>query len=186
MTGTLHFIVGGARSGKSTYAETLAARRQNVLYIATAKSDEPGMEQRIELHRARRPDHWQTVERYKGFGTHDWSERIRESKPEAVLLDCLTLLISNHLFDCGEIVDESKVDLVKIEAGICSEIDALIASVEDRGDLIIVSNEVGLGLSSPYPLGNLFRDLSGRVNRYVAERADQVTFMAVGLPLKLK
>lgn len=172
-------ILGGARSGKSDYAERLAAELgQHVLYIATAEAGDEEMAQRIAAHRAARPATWQTVEapRYIGAALAEVQER-----PDAILLDCLTLLASNLL-----LAMESEPQAA-IEAALRVELESLLAAQQRlAASLIMVSNEVGLGLVPPYPLGRVYRDVLGRANQYLAARADRVIFMVAGIAMIVK
>lgn len=185
--GTIHLIVGGARSGKSTYAEKCAkAHSAQVLYLATATVTDADMAARIQKHRESRPQNWETIERYKGFELMNIEERFINA--EVILLDCLTLMMTNLMFDEAIDYDQTTPEVVNaVECKIWQEVSALleVAKSNDKR-LIIVSNEVGMGLVPPYRLGNYFRDIAGRMNQRVAEIADEVTFVAVGLPLKLK
>lgn len=172
-------VLGGARSGKSDYAERLAAELgQRVLYIATAEAGDEEMAQRIAAHRAARPATWQTVEAPRQLGA---ALAEVEARPDVILLDCLTLLASNLL-----LAMESEPQAV-IEAALRVELESLLA-VQQRlaAPLIIVSNEVGLGLVPPYPLGRVYRDVLGRANQYLATRADRVIFMVAGIPMTVK
>jgi len=187
----IHLIIGGARSGKSTYAEKCAIevskqRSTQVLYLATAIVTDVDMAVRIEKHRSSRPQIWATIERYKGFDAmiHD----VRFIEAGVMLLDCLTIMMTNLMFDAPIDYETTTPEALDcIEENIWSEITTLIevSRLYDK-TLIIVSNEVGMGLVPPYKLGNYFRDISGRMNQRIAKIADEVTFVAVGLPLKLK
>ncbi|WP_459128790.1 bifunctional adenosylcobinamide kinase/adenosylcobinamide-phosphate guanylyltransferase [Guggenheimella bovis] len=173
----IRIILGGARSGKSTYAQNLI-HSDSVTYVATSIPFDDGMKHRIKLHQESRPKIWKTVEKYKGF-----------SEPfdtDIVLVDCLTLMVSNLLMEAHEDFDKvSPEELQETEEHIKEEILALIECAKGK-DLIIVSNEVGLGLASPYSLGNAFRDISGRMNQLVARLSDEAYFMVSGLPMRLK
>lgn len=177
----LVLILGGARSGKSAYAERLArARGGTVLFVATATAGDEEMARRIAAHRAARPAEWRTIE--APVAVADQLGTSAGSVPAAtVLLDCLTLLVSNLLLAheaAGEVEVARRVD---------AEIDALVGRFgEGAASWIVVSNEVGLGLVPPYPLGRLYRDLLGRANQRVAARADRVYLMVAGLPLEIK
>lgn len=184
-------ILGGARSGKSDYAEKLAAEKgQRVLYIATAEADDEEMAARIAHHRQTRPDYWQTLEapRQVGAALEDFLENSTKSsterstwRPEVLLLDCLTLLVSNVLIALeGE-------PLATIEAAVQREIETLlVAQTQLAVPLIVVSNEVGLGIVPPSVLGRLYRDVLGRANQQLAAQADQVFLMVAGLPMVVK
>lgn len=175
----LTLILGGARSGKSSYAETLAATMgERILYVATAEAKDDDMAARIAAHRLARPAGWQTLESPSRI-----AEAINrlDAHPDAVLLDCLTLLVSNIL-----LAQESEPEAV-IEAAVHSEIEALIAAQAQLGvPMIVVSNEVGLGLVPPYRLGRVYRDILGRANQRLAASASKVIFMVAGLPMTIK
>ena len=185
--GKIHLIVGGARSGKSTYAEKCAiATNASVTYIATALVTDTDMEARIRKHKESRPAQWPTIERYCSFGEITEDAAFKESS--VFLLDCLTIMMSNLMFDQDVDYDEAPPEVIeKVENRIWDEIQALIQIIKTHHkSLIIVSNEVGMGLVPSYKLGNHFRDISGRMNQKIANLADEVTFVIVGQPLKLK
>lgn len=186
----LILVLGGARSGKSSYAETFAAgiaRKRSVLYVATATAEDAEMEDRIARHRAARPSHWRTVET-----PVDPATAIREQNAgddvAVILLDCVTLLVSNLLLDSAHAdFDEQRFDVVEAEARVTTAIAVLLAAWrETRATLILVSNEVGMGLVPPYPLGRIYRDVLGRVNALLAREADVVLLLVAGLPVELK
>lgn len=183
----LILVTGGARSGKSTYAEKLVSElSQHVTYIATGIITDEDMAARIEHHKKRRPSHWKTIESYKDFEKLTTDEAFVNS--DVFLLDCLTVMMTNLMFDEPVDYDTCSMDEVNlIEIKIQSEIEKLLGVMaEHNKTLVLVSNEVGLGLVPAYRLGNLFRDIAGRMNQYVASRADSVLFIVSGLPLKLK
>jgi adenosylcobinamide kinase / adenosylcobinamide-phosphate guanylyltransferase len=162
-------VLGGARSGKSAFAETLACEAApDRVYLATATAGDDEMAARIAHHRARRGAGWRTIEeplelvavlaREAGAG-------------RAVLVDCLTLWLSN-LMHAGRDVEAATQELVA-------------CLLQARG-IVLVSNEVGLGLVPETPLGRRFRDAQGRLNQAIAAVADNVVFIAAGLPLWLK
>lgn len=187
MRGTIHLILGGARSGKSTYAEKMAKGKEApVIYLATGIVTDADMADRIEKHRESRPSEWQTIERYKGFNALTDMKDFHEAN--VLLLDCLTVMMTNIMLESGMDFDNATPEMIeRLERHIKEEIDTLLKVAQTSGKhLIVVSNEVGLGLVPAYKLGNYFRDISGRMNQHVAELADEVTFVAAGLPLKLK
>jgi len=178
----LTLILGGARSGKSAYAQKLAARRGDskaVLYVATAEAGDGEMAERIAAHRAERPAHWKTLEAPRQVGG---AIRLNRSEADIILIDCLTLLASNVIVTLPEPVTTQAA-----EAAVNVEVDDLLAVyAESQAEWIIISNEVGLGLVPPYPLGRVYRDALGRTNQRLAAEADEVLLMVAGLPMKLK
>jgi adenosylcobinamide kinase/adenosylcobinamide-phosphate guanylyltransferase len=177
--GELILLLGGARSGKSARAERMAQERGGpVLFVATATAGDEEMARRIAAHRAARPAGWRTLEAPEGVAA---AVAASGESATTILLDCLTLLVSNLLLaheEEGEATVGRRVD---------AEIDALLAAI-DAGSAtwIVVSNEVGLGLVPPYPLGRWYRDLLGRVNARLASRADRAYLLVAGLALDLK
>ncbi len=176
MAKRLTLILGGARSGKSDFAQTLARKRGGdaVLFVATAEARDDEMCARIEAHRARRPAAWQTVE-----APRDVVQALQNahSSPRVVVIDCLTLLASNILL----------ADQRDVEARLANEVDALLAWQRTHAtEMIVVSNEVGWGIVPDYPLGRAYRDLLGVINQRVARQADKVFLMVAGLPVELK
>ncbi len=172
-------ILGGARSGKSRHAQDLARNiaGDHVLYVATAEPLDEEMRTRIAAHRSERPPRWETLE-----ASTDLASAIEPyDNHELVLIDCMTLLVSNILMRCLEESDETVAQWVE------GEIESLLACYE-RGTAswIVVSNEVGLGLVPDNRLGRIYRDLLGRANQRLAASADEVIFMVAGLPLEIK
>ena len=177
-------ILGGARSGKSLLAERrVAVSGRRVVYLATAEAKDAEMLRRIAHHRARRPAEWECAEE-----TLYLADRLRQlARPDTCLLvDCLTLWLSNLLFagraaaqaEAGEPVD------CPLFAG---QTGALIETLPRLpGQVILVSNEVGWGIVPMHPVSRLFADEQGRLNQRVAALCDQVTLVAAGLPLELK
>lgn len=180
--GRLTLILGGARSGKSTYAEKLAARHGGrVAYIATAQALDEEMQGRIAIHRQNRPNNWETLEISSRVG-----QTLAKSPPQAavILLDCLTLLVANRLLEV--VPDLDQPDEAAAMDQVQKEIDELLAEIQSSpADWIVVSNEVGLGLVPPYPLGRMYRDLLGWANQRLARRANRVVFMIAGMPMRL-
>ena len=172
-------ITGGARSGKSAYAESRAGEHENVLYIATARADgDEEMIRRIEAHKKRRPASWRTVER-----DYDLAETIHEE--DAALLDCVTVMLSNYLWNYS--VEGEEVDEEKIEGLLMEELSDLIAAARRKDcDLFIVTNEVGSGIVPMHPVSRAFRDMQGRINQRLAQAADEVYACISGIPVKIK
>ena len=164
----LTFVLGGARSGKSRYAESLfAALPPPFIYVATAQPGDDEMAARIAAHRARRGPGWRTIE-----APRDLRGALAGCGDAPALLDCLTLWLSN---------------LVLGEADIEGEIKGLEAALAAAAaPVVVVTNEVGSGIVPEFPLGRKFRDLQGALNQRVAARADRVVLMVAGLPLVIK
>ena len=171
MSKRLTLILGGVRAGKSSYAQQLATRGKQVLFVATAEAGDAEMEARIRAHQASRPTEWDTLE--------EPLDLVAALAPvlhryDTVLLDCLTMWVSNLLL-----------------GGYAHDIPAearRLLELYRRGDAswVVVSNEVGLGVVPANELGRVFADELGRVNQIVAAEADAVYFMAAGLPLAMK
>lgn len=179
-----HLILGGARSGKSRLAETLAMESgERVVYIATAQSGDGEMAQRITHHRERRPAHWGCVEE----PLHLAATLASQAAPGVCLLvDCLTLWLSNLLF-AGQAAAQAEagdaIDCPLFREQTTALIDTL---PQLPGHVILVSNEVGWGIVPMHPVSRLFADEQGRLNQRVAAVCDQVTLVAAGLPVTLK
>jgi adenosylcobinamide kinase/adenosylcobinamide-phosphate guanylyltransferase len=186
----LILLLGGARSGKSSYAEALAARiagQRPVLYIATATAEDAEMRDRIARHQAARPSHWRTVEAPSDPAHAIREQGVGDSIP-VILLDCVTLLVSNLILSGTHAdFDEQSFDVPEAEARVTAAISELLAAWrETQAMLILVSNEVGMGLVPPYPLGRVYRDVLGHVNARLASEADSVLLLVAGLPVELK
>ncbi|CAN1722762.1 Bifunctional adenosylcobalamin biosynthesis protein CobP [Hyphomicrobium sp. 1Nfss2.1] len=163
----LTLVLGGARSGKSRYAEELLMRAPPPwTYVATAEAFDDEMRDRIAHHRARRDDRWQALDAPLALAA------TIPTLQGPSLIDCLTLWLSNTMLAERD-----------VEAETANLVAALSAA---PGPIVAVSNEVGLGLVPETPLGRAFRDAQGRLNQKVAAAADRVVFMAAGLPLNLK
>lgn len=189
MSGTITLILGGARSGKSDWAERLAAQSgRPVVFVATATADDAEMAERIATHRAARPATWRTVEAPLTLAD---TVVANAHAGEVVLIDCLTLWVSNVIL--RQVPDGSDIDLVPrdrwqaIERHLLKATEELLDTTLELGaSLVLVSNEVGMGLVPPYQLGRRYRDILGRVNRAVAQRADSVVLMIAGLPVDVR
>ena len=184
LKGTLTLILGGVRSGKSRFGQELAhlLGGDRVLFVATAESRDDEMARRIDKHQQSRPKTWRTLEQPLRIGR---AIDAFDSPQPVVLLDCLTLLVSNILFEIESDLS-SPEGIVAIENRMLKEIDELIHVVESREQhLIIVSGEVGMGLVPETPLGRLFRDLLGWANQRIAERATSTYMLIAGLPINV-
>jgi adenosylcobinamide kinase/adenosylcobinamide-phosphate guanylyltransferase len=183
----LILILGGARSGKSAYAEELAAsvaRERPVIYVATAPASDDEMRARIVAHRASRPAHWRTLEAPLDPAGALEREPATLAAP-VVLLDCLTLLAANLLLD-GAPHDGEEINAMACEARLERALDALLALHErSYWTTIVVSNEVGMGVVPDYPLGRAYRDILGRANMRLARAADATLLMIAGMPVEI-
>ncbi|AWN50102.1 bifunctional adenosylcobinamide kinase/adenosylcobinamide-phosphate guanylyltransferase [Methylobacterium terrae] len=163
-------VLGGARSGKSSYAEGLVeAQAGPWLYVATAQAWDDEMRVRIAEHRARRAAPWKTID-----APRDLPGAIRGAEPgRPVLVDCLTLWLTNAMLDDG--------------ADLAAETGALLAACADAaGPLVLVSNEVGFGIVPENALARRFRDEAGRLHQRLGALADRVVLVVAGLPMTLK
>ncbi|MBJ3814685.1 bifunctional adenosylcobinamide kinase/adenosylcobinamide-phosphate guanylyltransferase [Shimwellia pseudoproteus] len=178
-------ITGGARSGKSGHAEQLAAAAgDNVLYIATSQVYDDEMAARIAHHRASRPAHWRTVEAWREL---DLVITPHNDPREVILLECITTLISNLLFDFVGDTPESSWDFAAIEAHIAHHIGLLMAAcARCPSPILLVTNEVGMGIVPENRLARHFRDIAGRVNQRLAAAAQEVWLVVSGIGVKIK
>lgn len=165
----LTLVLGGARSGKSRHAEALIeALPPPWTYVATAQAYDEEMQARIAEHRARRPESWLTVDAPLAL-----PEAIRRVPPgQPILVDCLTLWLTNLIL--------AERDVTAASA------DLIAACAVSSGPVVLVSNEVGLGIVPDNALARRFRDEAGRLHQQLAARADRVIFMVAGLPMQVK
>ena len=177
-------IIGGARSGKSTLAEKRAVDSGlHVIYVATAQALDGEMERRIALHQARRPATWGLVEAPLGLAA---TLAANAAPGVCLLVDCLTLWLSNLLF-AGVAAKQAEAGEAVDCALFAGEVQALVDTLPGLpGRIIMVSNEVGWGLVPMAAVSRLFADEQGRLNQRVAAACDKVTLVAAGLPLALK
>lgn len=163
-------ITGGARSGKSTYAERLALRLSpNPVYMATAHVGDSEFARRVKIHQERRGKEWTNIEEERHLGQHDVSGRV-------VLIDCITMWCNNFFFDNDGDVQKTLQDVEQ-------EFDHFTSQ---EATFIFVTNEIGMGGTSANDLQRHFTDLQGWVNQYVAARADNVVLMVSGIPVNVK
>lgn len=176
-------VTGGSRSGKSTFAESLLKNTDDVLYIATAIVTDGEMEHRIKKHIDSRNSRWTT---YEGF--FDLDKAIEAHDIDNILLDCVTIMTTNLMFK--EEIDFDNISMEEVDNlldGIKIQFQKLILKArETNKTLIMVTNEVGLGLVPENKLSRIFRDIAGFVNQYIASLSDEVYLISCGLPLKLK
>jgi len=165
----LVLITGGARGGKSSFAQTQAwaLGQDRVSLIATAQPLDEEMRSRIAKHQSERPATWQTLEE-----PLEVAQALRRAQNQVVVLDCLTLWVSN---------------LLLAGRGVASEVEHLLAVYTETGKaLLVVTNEVGWGIVPENPLARRYRDLLGAANRRIAEQADTVYLLVAGIPLRIK
>ncbi|HEY6922021.1 MAG TPA: bifunctional adenosylcobinamide kinase/adenosylcobinamide-phosphate guanylyltransferase [Steroidobacteraceae bacterium] len=179
------FLIGGARSGKSSLAARWANERsQTVCCVVTAAASDAEMTARIEAHRRERPPHWRVREEPSRLGAALMEECNTEG---VVLIDCLTLWTANCLWPPAQLSAEPQSQVQADLPGWLTERDAFLASLRSaRNEIIIVSNEVGTSLVPENAAARLFRDEQGRLNQLVAAACDSVFLVTAGLALRLK
>ena len=173
-------LTGGARSGKSNLAQDLAVKAGGaVLFVATAEAGDDEMTRRIAIHRRSRPKDWKTLEVTTHIGT-EITKNIGGEK--TVIIDCITMLVTNILMEYGEATDPAVV-----EKAVAEEMDQLLNCIDhSKADFIIVTNEVGLGIVPGDRLSRLYRDVLGKANQILAQNVDEVYLMVAGLQLQMK
>ncbi|KAA3648426.1 MAG: bifunctional adenosylcobinamide kinase/adenosylcobinamide-phosphate guanylyltransferase [Chloroflexi bacterium] len=180
--GKMILLVGGARSGKSNFAEKLAeGLSSDVTYLATAEAGDEEMKQRIADHQVRRPATWQTREI-----TQEIASALKEEPiiSDVVLMDCITLMVTNILLSLVDDLDHPDGNLVHAE--IKSQVEALVKTIKSSGSTwIVVSNEVGSSVVPAYPVGRIYRDAMGWVNQTLARSADEAYYLVAGNALTL-
>jgi adenosylcobinamide kinase/adenosylcobinamide-phosphate guanylyltransferase len=189
VSGHITLVIGGARSGKSAWADQFARKSgRQVLYVATATAGDDEMAERIAAHRSRRPSHWRTIEEPDNL-LH--AVQANATPGDAVVVDCLTLWVSNVLLK--GIDPERDADMMPlaawtaIEASVVNEAQALLTDARDRDlTLILVSNEVGMGVVPATSVGRHYRDILGRLNQVVGSASDSLILMVAGLAVDLR
>ncbi len=180
MAKRLIFLLGGARSGKSHYAETWARQHgERVLFVATAEAKDADMRGRVADHRQSRPADWHTLE-----APHDSARQIAACPyaHDTLLLDCLTLLTSNILLGLPDSATQNEAN-----AAALAEVERLLELyARSEATWLVVSNEVGMGVVPPTRLGRLYRDMLGRANQRIAQAADEVRLLVAGIAWRLK
>jgi len=166
----IYFITGGERSGKSSYAENIAIElSDSPYYLATSRIWDTDFEKRVERHISDRDKRWTTIEEEKHIGSVDVEGKV-------VVIDCVTLWLTNWYVDTKNNIEEC---LEKCK----SELDTLF---KKEATIIIISNEIGMGLHAQTEVGRKFTELQGWINQYIAKKSDRAIFMVSGLPLQLK
>lgn len=194
----LIYVTGGAKSGKSKFAEdlllSLNSGKEKNIYLATSQVFDEEMEMKVLIHKERRQDKWETIESYKDFYESLKSTFVEEkSQGESVfknnmLVDCLTNMVSNIIFEDLTIDWEkpTKKQLQSCDRRVEKEVLSLIENLEKFNYVVIVSNELGMGIVPATPLGRYFREIAGKMNQLIAEKSDEVYFVVSGIPMKIK
>ena len=179
-------VTGGARSGKSNFAEKLCKEQNNnTAYIATSIPFDDEMKDRVRKHKESRPDNWKTYEIYKDIYTiiDDISK-----EHKTVILDCITLLVNNLIYTYEIDIDNSTQDKIdELEKYIKEQVEKLLIEIQKTNlYFIIVTNELGLGGVSINKLTRVYTDIVGRINQQIAAQSDEVYFVISGIPMKIK
>ena len=194
----LIFVTGGAKSGKSKFAEELILSlnngKQENVYLATSLVFDEEMKEKVRLHKERRQNNWITVETYKNFenNLNKYFLKVENEIKNNMLVDCLTNMITNIIFeekdvDWNNFDKKSYVQIVeKLNKNVENSVNELLNVANQFENIVIVSNELGMGLVPNYPLGRYFREIAGKMNQVVAGRADEVYFVMSGIPMKIK
>ncbi|MFK4785700.1 bifunctional adenosylcobinamide kinase/adenosylcobinamide-phosphate guanylyltransferase [Fusobacterium sp. MFO224] len=185
--GKVIYVSGGACSGKSFFSEKYIEKKYSKkIYLATGIPFDQEMKDRIEKHIKQRGNNWKTIENYKNL-----KDILKEFAEEydIILLDCLTNLITNYMIMDNDIIWDKATpkNVDDIKETITKEITSLIDFIKENNiDILIVSNEVGMGSIPDYPLGRFFRDINGKLNQLIAAKSEEAYFIVSGLPIKLK
>lgn len=178
-------VTGGSRSGKSLFAETLCRQRgEKIAYLATAEPFDEEMRDRIEKHRLQRPSNWETIEVYRELS---FARKALQGQ-DTLLLDCLTVYVGNLLYHSGlDLMQAQRGEIDLLEAKILRDVEDFICESREKDlRLILVSDELGMGIVPDTRLSRVYRDILGRVNQKAAVLADEVYFVVSGIPLCLK
>jgi adenosylcobinamide kinase/adenosylcobinamide-phosphate guanylyltransferase len=172
----LSLVIGGARSGKSRFAQSLAASCNNVAYIATARIEDPEMAARVARHREERPADWVTIE-----APLEIARAIHQqaAASETIVLDCLTLWLSNFMWEHRDMTEANLHQAAMREL-------ARAADASGRTHVVLVTNEIGCGIVPESPVSRLFRDIHGWVNQEAARSADWVYHLVAGIAVPIK
>lgn len=167
----IYLITGGERSGKSSYAQKLALQLSDYpMYVATARKWDADFQTRIDRHQEERDNHWTNIEKEKYLSEIDFSEKV-------ALIDCVTLWLTNFYVD-----NKNNVALSLEEA----KKEFLLIADQENATLIIVTNEIGMGIHASTEVGRKFTELQGWMNQFLAANADEVVLMVSGIPVKIK
>lgn len=179
-------VTGGARSGKSSFAESLCKdRNNNTAYIATSIPFDDEMKDRVKKHQDSRPSEWKTYEIFKDI--YSIIKEVSENH-ETVILDCVTLLVNNLMFNSDINIDNaSPKEVNDLEIYIKDQVNKLLDEVKSTNlYFVIVTNEIGMGIVPGNKLSRIYSDIVGRVNQLIASKSDEVHFVVSGIPMKVK
>lgn len=178
-------VTGGARSGKSAHVEQLALSQcERVLYIATSVITDDEMAQRVKKHRAQRPAHWRTWEGYRDIGD---VIRHHVQPGEGVVLECITTMLANLLYEASGGASPDTLDFTALEAVLQQRVDELItACQQSSAPIFVVTNELGMSITPENRLARHFVDISGRANQKLAQAAQEVWLVVSGIGVKIK
>ncbi|WDF58886.1 bifunctional adenosylcobinamide kinase/adenosylcobinamide-phosphate guanylyltransferase [Flavobacterium sp. KACC 22758] len=167
----IYLITGGERSGKSTYAQNLALQLSDYpMYVATARKWDSDFQNRINRHQQERDERWTNIEKEKYVSEIDFSDKV-------ALIDCVTLWLTNFFVDNKNNVESSLEEAKK---------EFLSIANQENATLIIVTNEIGMGVHAATEIGRKFTELQGWMNQFLASKADEVVLMVSGIPVKIK
>ncbi|RKR11201.1 adenosylcobinamide kinase /adenosylcobinamide-phosphate guanylyltransferase [Flavobacterium sp. 90] len=167
----IYLITGGERSGKSSYAQNLALQLSNApIYVATARKWDSDFQNRIDRHQQERDERWTNIEKEKHLSEIDFTGKV-------ALIDCVTLWLTNFFIDHKNDVTLSLEDAKK---------EFLSIAAQENATLIIVTNEIGMGVHAETHIGRKFTELQGWMNQFLASNADEVVLMVSGIPVKIK
>lgn len=184
--GKLILVTGGARSGKSSFAEDkVKGFGENILYIATSVPFDEEMKLRIKKHREQRPPYWETLEAYKDM---DIQLEGSLNGRDAILLDCITIMVTNIMFESSMDWESlQSEDMAKMEEDVKKQIQKLLTVLKaSLVPCVLVTNEIGMGIVPDSAISRLFRDIAGRTNQMLAREADEVYLCVSGIPVKIK
>lgn len=178
-------VTGGARSGKSAHVEQLALSQcERVLYIATSVITDDEMAQRVKKHRAQRPAHWRTWEGYRDIGD---VIRHHVQPGEGVVLECITTMLANLLYEASGGASPDTLDFTALEAVLQQQVDELITACQQSSvPIFVVTNELGMSITPENRLARHFVDISGRANQKLAQAAQEVWLVVSGIGVKIK
>lgn len=185
--GRIVLVTGGARSGKSNFAETyVKGLSEKVTYIATAIPFDDEMKERIAKHQSDRPSHWGTLEAYSNL---DVQIAAIDGSSDVALLDCVTVMAANLMFEkrMDDYDGLTRAERAELETYVTEAFEALVKEVlKSKLTLVCVTNEIGMGIVPDNAMTRLYRDIAGRVNQYLAAKAEEVHFVVSGIPIRIK